>query len=138
MIVCQWFATGLWFSPVSSTNKTDRHDIQCNWNIVESGVQTNKQMQGYIMQCTRYVGDFNQGNWQTPYADINSLKVHILLKQYGIVGNIIDLSRLWSTHVINDWILNLSRIYAYLLNIDHTTRKKGNVKIIFLSQNCVE
>ena len=28
--VCQWFATGRWFSPgppVSSTNKTDRHDI---------------------------------------------------------------------------------------------------------------
>jgi hypothetical protein len=27
---CQWLATGLWFSsdtPVSSTNKTDRHDI---------------------------------------------------------------------------------------------------------------
>jgi hypothetical protein len=28
--VCQWLSTGLWFSlgtPVSSTNKTDRHDI---------------------------------------------------------------------------------------------------------------
>ena len=25
--VCQEFATGRWFSPVSSTNKTDRHDI---------------------------------------------------------------------------------------------------------------
>jgi len=25
--VCQWLATGQWFSPVSSTNKTDRHDI---------------------------------------------------------------------------------------------------------------
>ena len=28
--VCQWLAAGLWFSPgttVSSTNKTDRHDI---------------------------------------------------------------------------------------------------------------
>ena len=28
--VCQWLGTGLWFSPgtpVSSTNKTDRHDI---------------------------------------------------------------------------------------------------------------
>jgi hypothetical protein len=25
--VCQWLATGLWFSPVSSTNKTDWHDI---------------------------------------------------------------------------------------------------------------
>ena len=24
---CQWLATGRWFSPVSSTNKTDRHDI---------------------------------------------------------------------------------------------------------------
>jgi hypothetical protein len=25
--VCQRLATGQWFSPVSSTNKTDRHDI---------------------------------------------------------------------------------------------------------------
>ena len=25
--VCQWLATGWWFSPVSSTNKTDHHDI---------------------------------------------------------------------------------------------------------------
>jgi hypothetical protein len=25
--VCQWLARGRWFSPVSSTNKTDRHDI---------------------------------------------------------------------------------------------------------------
>jgi hypothetical protein len=25
--VCQLLATGRWFSPVSSTNKTDRHDI---------------------------------------------------------------------------------------------------------------
>jgi hypothetical protein len=25
--VCQWLTTGRWFSPVSSTNKTNRHDI---------------------------------------------------------------------------------------------------------------
>jgi len=25
--VCQWLATGWWFSLVSSTNKTDRHNI---------------------------------------------------------------------------------------------------------------
>ena len=25
--VCQWLAAGRWFSPVSSTNKIDRHDI---------------------------------------------------------------------------------------------------------------
>ena len=38
--VCQWLVIGRWFSPgapVSSTNKTDRHDF--NWNIVESGVK---------------------------------------------------------------------------------------------------
>ena len=38
--VCQWFATGLLFSPgtpVSSTNKTDRHIF--NWHIVESGIK---------------------------------------------------------------------------------------------------
>ena len=30
IIVCQWLATGWWFylgTPVSSTNKTDHHDI---------------------------------------------------------------------------------------------------------------
>jgi hypothetical protein len=25
--VCQWFATGQWFSPVFATNKTDHHDL---------------------------------------------------------------------------------------------------------------
>jgi hypothetical protein len=25
--ICEWLATGRWFSPVSSTNETDRHDI---------------------------------------------------------------------------------------------------------------
>ena len=25
--VCEWLATGRWFSPVSSTSKTDHHDI---------------------------------------------------------------------------------------------------------------
>jgi hypothetical protein len=40
--VCQWLAADQWFSlgiPVSSTNKTDRHDITDNWNIVENGVK---------------------------------------------------------------------------------------------------
>jgi len=35
--VCQWHVTGRWFSPVTSTNKTDRYDITDN--IVESGVK---------------------------------------------------------------------------------------------------
>ena len=43
---CQWLATGQWFSPgtpVSSTNKTDRH-----WNIVESGVKHHKPKTRFI------------------------------------------------------------------------------------------
>jgi hypothetical protein len=39
--VCQWLATGRWFSPdtpVSSTNKTGRHYIY-KWNIVGSAVK---------------------------------------------------------------------------------------------------
>jgi hypothetical protein len=32
------YKAGRWFSPVSSTNKTDRHD-RYNWNIVESDIK---------------------------------------------------------------------------------------------------
>jgi len=42
--VCQWLATGRWFSPgppVSSTNKTDRHDI--TEILLKVALNTNKQ-----------------------------------------------------------------------------------------------
>ena len=50
--VCQWLATGRWFSPcptVSSTNKTDRHDIteillKVALNTTKQNIQTNKQI----------------------------------------------------------------------------------------------
>jgi hypothetical protein len=45
---CQWLATGQWYSPdtpVSSTNKTDRHDVN-NWNSVESGIKHNNPNPG--------------------------------------------------------------------------------------------
>ena len=49
--VCQWLATGRWFSPghpVSSTNKTDRQDIpdillKVALNTIKQPKQTNKQ-----------------------------------------------------------------------------------------------
>jgi hypothetical protein len=48
--VCQWLATGRWFSPgppVSSTNKTDRHDItEILFKVVLNTIkQTNKTSQ---------------------------------------------------------------------------------------------
>ena len=48
--VCQWLATGWWFSPgtpVSSVNKTDRHDI------VESGVKHHNYHHNHIFQTER-------------------------------------------------------------------------------------
>ena len=50
--VCQWLVTGRWFSlgpPVSSTNKTDRHDrtdilLKVSLNTIK---QTNKQKSAY-------------------------------------------------------------------------------------------
>jgi hypothetical protein len=43
--VCQWLATGRWFSPVSSTNKTNRHGItEILLKVALSTIkQTNKQ-----------------------------------------------------------------------------------------------
>ena len=40
--VCQWLVACRWFyhgTTVSSTNKTDRHDILSNWYIVGSGIK---------------------------------------------------------------------------------------------------
>ena len=51
-IVCQWLATGQWFSPVSSTNKTDRHDIaEILFKVALNTIkQTSKQTVSYHIQ----------------------------------------------------------------------------------------
>ena len=44
--VCQWLATDRWFSlcsPVSSSNKTDRHDITEYWLLFKVALNTIKQ-----------------------------------------------------------------------------------------------
>ena len=55
--ICQWLATGRWFSPdppVSSTNKTDRHDITemllkvALNTIKQTNKQTNKPFEGQV------------------------------------------------------------------------------------------
>jgi hypothetical protein len=66
--VYQWLATGRWFSPgppVSSTNKSDCHDI--TKNIVESGIkhhQTNKQTNFLLMLGASFTR-FGQGDQST-------------------------------------------------------------------------
>jgi hypothetical protein len=56
--VCQWLATGWWFSPgppVSSTNKTDRQDITeilLKMALKPSNKQTNKQILVILKHCS--------------------------------------------------------------------------------------
>jgi len=50
--VCQWLATGHWFSPgtpVSSSNKTDRHDI--TEILLKVALNTIKLNQTILPQC---------------------------------------------------------------------------------------
>jgi hypothetical protein len=50
--ICQWLVTGQWFSPVSSTNKTDRHDIaEILFKVALNTIkQTSKQTVSYHIQ----------------------------------------------------------------------------------------
>ena len=53
--VCRWLATCLWFSlgpRVSSTNKTDHHNI--SWNIVESGIKDHQTNLLYYVELTSF------------------------------------------------------------------------------------
>ena len=69
-IVCQWLATGQWFSPgspVSSINKTDRHDI--------TEILSNKQI---YMKC--YHASYKMYFGQQFYMPIKLQKLHSILK----------------------------------------------------------
>jgi hypothetical protein len=53
--VCQWLATGRWFSPVSSTNKTDRHDItEILWNVALNTIKQTNNISLYNLLTIRY------------------------------------------------------------------------------------
>jgi hypothetical protein len=50
--VCQWLATGRWFSPVSSTNKTDCHDI--TEILFKMMLNTIKQTNKHVSHCFHF------------------------------------------------------------------------------------
>jgi hypothetical protein len=73
--VCQWLATGRWYSsdpPVSSTNKTDRHDLtEIVLKVTSNTIkQTNKQTTSDIIEkivwdC--FVNCIEQRRWPIKY-----------------------------------------------------------------------
>ena len=50
--VCQWLSTSWWFSPVSSTNKTDRHDIA--EILLKVALNTIPKSRQYMEKIQRY------------------------------------------------------------------------------------
>jgi hypothetical protein len=83
---CQWLATGWWFSPVSSTNKTDRHDIfeillkvtlniikQTSLKIIRSFKCTLKKAESTTQQWPLLFESFLHFRW------ITKTKIHYFL-----------------------------------------------------------
>ena len=52
--VCQWLTTGQWFSPISSTSKTDRHDI--TEILLKVALNTIKQINPWTVVIKRVCG----------------------------------------------------------------------------------
>jgi hypothetical protein len=61
----QWLAVGRWFSPISSTNKTDRHDLT-EILLGESGVKHNKTNQPSYIVAVSFIGGGNRSSRGKP------------------------------------------------------------------------
>jgi hypothetical protein len=89
--VCQWVAAGLWFSPgppVSSTNKTDRHDIteillKVVLNTIKPKPRPTKLNKPSQIECKF---DLQQKKYSNTYACTSSVWFYINWKQLLTTG----------------------------------------------------
>ena len=80
---CQWLATGQWFSPVSSTSKTDRHN---NWNILESGVKHHKPTNhAFKMQIALFIKEIHISLQHIEILFITNTDISILTPEISIL-----------------------------------------------------
>jgi hypothetical protein len=91
VIVCQWLATGRWFSPgspVSSTNNTDRHDIteillKVALNIMTSSYKRAYRVVTFLHKYSLYSNNiFWSLYWISSWVDLSLRKVWRLQKGY--------------------------------------------------------
>ena len=78
---CQWLATGRWFSPdnpVSSTNKTDRHDI--TEILLKVALNTIKQTEIFSTWCSTTL--------HQPYLNGNEYKISTHSETIKVFNNI--------------------------------------------------
>jgi hypothetical protein len=86
--VCQWFVTGRWFSPgtpVSSTNKTDRHDI------IE--ILLNVALNTTTLTINETLTLTNKTVWS---KDESNIVFYAEITAYGTYGFIFNSCKMWS------------------------------------------
>ena len=85
--VCQWLATGGWFSlgiPLSSTNKTDS---RYNWNIVENCIKHHKSTINFTDVCIFFLQFFH---FRLHYDMRHQYKyIQVVLVLFGIASVIL-------------------------------------------------
>ena len=117
--IWQLLAAGRWFSPVSSNNKTDRHDI-INWSILESGI---KHHNPNPTSC------FNQAWSLTGFIYI----YNVPLKQYylgGVDGAITEAKYSWFCRfplITSDTVLIVWNKITFII----LTKKYDSQKSVF-------
>jgi hypothetical protein len=78
--ICQWLATGRWFSPVSSTNKTDRHDI--TEILLKVALNTIKQTISSLVNSYIWWTGFFLLNFLSPFKKWILTCVFVLMYSY--------------------------------------------------------
>jgi hypothetical protein len=111
--VCSWLATGRWFSPgtpVSSTNKTDSHDI--TEILLKNAVNTIKSTNQLLL---------------SRYFVINSLLCVYSVIMFSTNVFYKTCSHIWTSHVINKWNTN-KPVFRHQL----TFKRKQHNRISYL------
>ena len=96
--VRQWLATGQSFSPgppVSSTNKTDRHDI--NWNIIEGGT---KHHQTNILYLRIFMSDNKSSSLSSIFSSLLSVPSFNCLTFFAAARRLAEILGLFKRYII--------------------------------------
>ena len=137
--VCQWLATGRWFSlgpPVSSTNKSDHHDIYLSvTGCPHAALLSNGDGPVWVAAGCPWADILHNGDWpvwvQPYFLRLTCCLMTMDLHECGSHGplredreNEIDISRLWQWYQhLQTWTLNKRwGKESYIYSVTNTCR----------------
>ena len=129
--VCQWLATGQWFSlgtPVSSINKTDRHDVT---EILLKVALNTKTLTLNKANCIFFIYSFNSIAYLFPhFRQLDARKIGLqgfllILKHFKVLGG------LPSSQASQQFSCSQVFIYLTIYNLCVLSRPKIFTGIIF-------